>query len=464
MAVRPSVAPVYRPPLSPQRYSEILNLTTVVLLLSAPAWAYMLLFAYPDDNALLAVAFGPPICLLNFLFIVGATKDDAFLRRIAGLGFLAKIAGAGLYMAMMKYLYGWTADCQGYFHFADLAMSDYSARGVLPTLPSYLSSGAIEMLTTIVMIVVGRSFALLTIIFAALSFWGQYFSYRALCIAVPESDKRVGSLLMFFLPTLIFWPATIGKEAVILFGLGMLLYGFARIFRSPGPGAYLLSALGLLIVGIVRPHIAAMILTAGSLAFLLGKNRAGMAGVLSKVLGLPIFLGGTYVVVTEAQQFLNVSDFGQTFTVVHDITQKTTIGGSAIAHASLLTRLISFPFVYFRPFPWEVSSIQAGIAGVEGIALLLIVISARKQIVSMVRAWRSNAYLLFAFFYLLEFAIAYSGAIGNFGIIARQRVMALPLIIVVYAASIAYRAPFPAQSNWTNPQSIKAPSRVGRLR
>ena len=98
-------------------------------------------------------------------------------------------------------------------------------------------------------------------VFAWLSFWGLYFLYRAFQTAIPDGDHRRYALLVFFLPSLVFWPSSIGKEAWMLLGIGLTAFGAAKLLVGSW-GWVLPLAAGLGGTALVRPHVTAMLATA----------------------------------------------------------------------------------------------------------------------------------------------------------------------------------------------------------
>ena len=93
--------------------------------------------------------------------------------------------------------------------------------------------------------------------------------------------------------------------------------------------------------------------------------------------------------------------------------------------------LALFPVLLFRPFLWEVRSLQAAIAGIEALGLMIFVWRRRGLVRSSLRSWRHNAFVLFAWFYTLEFSIMFAGVMTNFGLLARQRVMLIPVAVMI---------------------------------
>jgi hypothetical protein len=87
--------------------------------------------------------------------------------------------------------------------------------------------------------------------------------------------------------------------------------------------------------------------------------------------------------------------------------------------------------VFFRPFPWEADSAQVLIASAEGTAILGLVIASWRRIGAGLRRIR-EPYILMSVIFLLGFLYAFS-QFGNFGILARQRVQALPFLLIFLA-------------------------------
>ena len=86
--------------------------------------------------------------------------------------------------------------------------------------------------------------------------------------------------------------------------------------------------------------------------------------------------------------------------------------------------------VLFRPLPIEADSTQALIASLEGAFLLILAVVRFRWIVAALMSIRRRAYVAFAFVYVAMFIVAYS-SIANFGILARQRVQVLPVMLVL---------------------------------
>lgn len=92
----------------------------------------------------------------------------------------------------------------------------------------------------------------------------------------------------------------------------------------------------------------------------------------------------------------------------------------------------AFVSVFFRPFPWEVSNAQNLLAGLEGLALIAGLVASFQRLRSIPKLIFRRPIAIFAIAYIAMFTVAFAN-IGNFGILARQRTQALPLIVLLMA-------------------------------
>ena len=68
--------------------------------------------------------------------------------------------------------------------------------------------------------------------FSWLSFGGRLLMWRALKHAVPETDHKTRLVLLLFVPSLVSWHGTIGKEPLMMLVLGWSLTGLPCWFRA----------------------------------------------------------------------------------------------------------------------------------------------------------------------------------------------------------------------------------------
>lgn len=410
---------------------RLLNSISLGLMLLAPAWIYALFHSTALYDSTSSYFLVPLILLANLAIVFRCTQQAPFLRRVMVMGLWAKLAATGAYLAMAFRVYNAASDNLHYFYQGLVYAGDVSWNGHWPLLVPIWSANSIYMLTGALVVALGTALPAISFIFALVSFWAEYLFYLALVRAFPEADQKSAALLLFLFPSLVFWPACIGKDAVIAFFLALAVYGFALMSHRITPRAVILFVLGLAGTTVIRPHVAAMVSIAALLPFLLGRSRRGLVG-LSRIVFAPVLILVSLYMAWRAQDFLQMESFSQAGRVMQRVGVDNNLGGSAFqGKASLASRALAAPVLFFRPFPWEAQSATSIIAAGEGLLLLWLVVRRRRQLMTTLRRWRSNPFAASMILFVIEFCLIYSAAVTNFGLLARQRVMALPMVLML---------------------------------
>lgn len=405
--------------------------------LVALAWA----MTYRDYDVWGSMVVAPALILLTLPLAkrVARAESDPRLRVIILLALLLKLVAAIVRYAVAFRVYDGVADATGYIDYGQQLAESYRG-GVVSGLdlgPGGAGTGFVRVISGLVFTIIGPTGIGAFLVFSWLGFWGLYFFYRAFRLSVPDGDHRRYALLVFFLPSLLFWPSSIGKEAWMMLTLGLSAYGVARVLAHRR-GGYLLLAAGLAGAGMVRPHLSLLVAAALAVAYILRRPRTVSAlGPVVKLLGLVTVGAVLALTVRQTEAFFGVQDEGATaVTDVLDETAKNTAQGGSEFDAPNARSLGEVPSaivaVLFRPFPFEAHNIQARIASLEGVALLALFALSWPRLRSIPRHLRSHPYVAFAVVFAVLFCVAFS-SIGNFGILTRQRVQLLPLAVVALA-------------------------------
>ncbi len=115
------------------------------------------------------------------------------------------------------------------------------------------------------------------LVYSFIGFWGLFLFHRAARIGLPEGSQRRYALLVFFLPSLVFWPSSIGKEAVMMLSLGLCALRSGADPRASGLGVDLPGA-GVGLGYMVRPHVPVVVLAALAVAVVFRRRRSRAAG------------------------------------------------------------------------------------------------------------------------------------------------------------------------------------------
>jgi hypothetical protein len=421
--------------------STVVSVVGGICLLTAPLWIYLLLFpegyGYATGIFVLFVALA-----VNGALILHASRDDGEVRRIMMVGFFLKLAGAACYLTLMLHYYH-GGDLFSYYNWgSEIAKNirEYGEIGALQGEMAFNSHTAWNG-TVFLIIFTGGLFSLMgptltgaIIIFSSFAYWGSYFFWKGFTRAFPQADRYLAATLLFLMPSLVFWSATLGKDAMMYFFIGLVTYGLCVALYGAKSRAVLAMSVGLLGVGVIRPHIASILALTLFVVFLVSKNRAGFAGLLSRIALIPLLLVGTFYATSSAKQKLGINEREGAEQVASSWSSVTSQGGSGFEAGSLTKRLILSPALAFRPFPWEVNSLQTALASAEGTFLLVLLWGHRRSLKRSVMQWRSDPFVTFILLFSLETSAALASAFSNFGLLARERVMFTPLLILLIPA------------------------------
>ncbi len=305
-----------------------------------------------------------------------------------------------------------------------------------------VGTGFIEIVTGAVYTVTGASKLAGFFVFSWFGFVGLFLFYRAFRIAFPEGDARLYGLLVFFLPSLLFWPSSIGKESWMMLNLGLMAYGTARILdrRHWGMIALIIGGFG---TAMVRPHVTLIGMVSLFAAYLLRPaSKRSILGPVAKIAMLAVLAVGVVAAASQMQTLfgVNVLDQGGAEEVLNTANKQSNQGGSeyeAVRPTSPIGAVQAGIAVVFRPWPYEAQNAQALLGSLEGVVLLALILTSLRRLASVPRAMLRRPYVAYALLFSLFFAYAFS-SIGNFGILSRQRVQLYPLLVVVLCVPVGF--------------------------
>jgi len=222
------------------------------------------------------------------------------------------------------------------------------------------------------------------LVFSWLGFWGLYLFDRAFALAVPEGRSHDYRHFLFLLPSLNFWTATVGKEPLIVLGLGVAAHGSARALSDHRRFARSQAALGAGFAALLRAQAG------GRLGFSIGKE-------------------------------------------VRDAGERSFLGDSRFrAPAVRSTR--SAPkiaaSVLFRPHLLEAHNRQAMVAALETSFLALLTLRRARWLAAALRSMPRQPYVAGAVAGSATL-IAYMSRVANFGMLVRQRASVWPFYAVL---------------------------------
>ncbi|HEX8363235.1 MAG TPA: hypothetical protein VF613_24160 [Longimicrobium sp.] len=226
------------------------------------------------------------------------------------------------------------------------------------------------------------SYHAMKVSFAFIGLLGVYFFYRGIVLALGRDELRMLLILGLF-PSILFWSSILGKDPVVLLGIGVYAYGvmgWSRRMRWP----YLLAvAVGIWLATMIRVW-AAPILLAPLILAIPGQIR----GVGRKT---------AFVLVSSLVLAASVARFAESFGMetMQDLYSTTnaqsrawagggsgqTINAQFTGPVSMLKFMPIGAFTaLFRPLPGEVMNPFGLLAGLESALLLGLVVLALKRV------------------------------------------------------------------------------------
>ncbi|NUN06073.1 MAG: hypothetical protein HUU57_09955, partial [Bdellovibrio sp.] len=246
-----------------ERHLSSLNLLSLIFFIMAFAWLV------PTAEWIPALAY------LAFLILIGKflyeqvlkPHDPTFSPSLFFLAFMVKILGGVSRYWMVLDLYGRGDALRYHWEGQELAASfagfDFSVLGDIQTGTATMSA-VTGLLYTFLPVSLFGSF----LFFAALAFAGSLLCYCGFRVAFPQTNPNLYRILMFFLPSVFFWPSSLGKDAWIFFGSGFVAYGLVKFTRLNQLSGLITLGIGLALIGLIRPHISAFMMLSLAVAYL----------------------------------------------------------------------------------------------------------------------------------------------------------------------------------------------------
>lgn len=384
---------------------------------------------WPGMSVYLAVVLG----LMLLLYTKGIKPvDPGFSGTLFALAVVAKLVGSTVRFWILTDVYDSGGDALTYFGQGQI-LADYYRDFDFSPWTWYVHGGEG---TTAMIKLVGFLYAILPpnlpgsfFLYATLAFAGAVFFYRAVLIASSDDLYKTYRWFIFFLPSILFWPASLGKDAWIFFCSGLATYGWVLYGSRQRVGGLFLAGLGLFLVNFIRPHTAAFLAIGMAFSFFLTVTNR-VRSIIVWLVGGAIVLGLTVVLINSSADFLRLEDLSvETIEEFYAEQQvRTTGGGSSYETVNVFTPgglAVGLISVLARPFPWEAHNAQALVASLETLVWLGFCALRYKAFIRNLMAMRTNPATSYALAYSVIMLLALT-SLGNFGLIARQRVMVLP--------------------------------------
>jgi hypothetical protein len=256
--------------------------------------------------------------------------------------------------------------------------------------------------------------------------------------------------LIVFLPSASFWSAAIGKDSIAFMATGLALWAALDLKKRN-----LLMAFSILVMFMVRPHIAGIMVLALSVSYVSQSNRS----LASRSLLIVAASGLAALAVPFAINYAGLSQVSPeavgTYIEQRQSYNQSGGGGVDISSMSLPMQLFTY---LFRPLPFEARSIYQFAASLDNVVLLVVFLMG-------VFRWKNRKYKsesenrLFLILFSVGCWTVLALTTANLGISVRQKWMFLPMIFYLLVSVLGRTKPRGAGNAFLAPRQ-EAPHKL----
>lgn len=316
---------------------------------------------------------------------------------------------------------------------ADSSM--YYRTAVGPDLNFGFGTRFIEWFTQQLYVVFQASYLDFFLLFHISGFVGLCFLYRTVLEIIfrPASIRvKRATLILFFLPGIHFWTSAIGKDSIIFGGITLVLWSLlhtkSRLFG-------LLA--GLLIIFIVRPHVAVILLGAIALARLWSHGTALPWRIFGSLAVLAVFA----VALPFTMEYVKLSSLDPEFVSLYIQKRQSynLLGGTGVDIGSYSFPLKVFTYLY-RPLFFDAASLFGIVVSLENLILFLgSIMLFSSHFYKVLKLHTKSFFIRTNFFFFLFSTCIFSLVTANLGIAIRQKTMLIPSLFILILSTYSLK-------------------------
>lgn len=373
--------------------------------------------------------------IISIALRVPSERDESWLPSLVVGAFFLKLLGSGARWWVLVDTYDGAGDSFAY-HSRALEIADVWRRFDVPQIQVGSSGTTFATRVTGLLYAPHEPSSILGgfFIFATLAFLGQLLLYLAFRRAQPDSRLKLYAVGVLMLPSLVFWPSSVGKESLMIFFIGIAAYGVANLFADYRVRWVPVIVLGTAAAAGIRLHVAALFAAAGAAAVFLTRRPAAPSARVRRLVMLGLAGMAVVLLVTLTSETFGIDPDGTDIDPFLDEIQRRTQQGGSAVEGEAVRDIFAIPDatmrVLFRPLPNEATSIQAYLSAFESVLILAVIVWRFPTMLRAARQIRRKPYLLFSLAFVIGFVITFS-AIFNLGILARQRTQAMPFLLAL---------------------------------
>jgi hypothetical protein len=272
------------------------------------------------------------------------------------------------------------------------------------------------------------SFSLLSsfLFFNIIGFVGLLFFLNCLKVAAYNKNQFITKVIyiIVFLPSISFWSSSVGKDSISFLAIALAMWAALKLNKR-----LLAMIISIMLMFVVRPHIAGMMLMALTLAVILENYNSTSKKIF---LGTLLFIIAL-ILIQFSLGYVGLNDgFSlEAFKAYVELRQSYNMegdGGIDISNLSLPEQMFAY---MFRPTIFEVNSIFSLAAAIDNLILLLLFVIGGYRILRGARSHLEES-RVFMWTYSLIAWMVLAMTTANMGIAIRQKWMFAPCLIFLF--------------------------------
>ena len=283
----------------------------------------------------------------------------------------------------------------------------------------------------------GLTIEVLFLVFATISFKGLLLYFEL--IGIDNLSEKNNLLLLFYLtPSFHFWTSFLGKEALLLWLMVLVLKKIK--FKKYDWKFALIGG----IIFMIRPHVFLILLLGLGILFLMDETKSKkvkrnwiLITMVSFLVMLPVFMKFFLKIDT-----LNSASIQAYITDFISTTSNRGTTAISLTETTIFTR-IGYLLVMPLPFLYEIKNSLQLIVSIENIYFVLVILGSVYYVVKQKMKWsRLTNELRFALISGVLLMILFASYLYNLGLGNRMRIMFFPYLFYFLISTVDYSLKF----------------------
>ncbi|WP_300437999.1 hypothetical protein [Christiangramia sp.] len=282
----------------------------------------------------------------------------------------------------------------------------------------------------------GFTYEMMMLLFTWIGYWGFVFGFLFFKENIKQKVmvfKKIDLLtLILFFPNMHFWSASLGKGALIFFGLMLFAFSFSK--PTNRKWGLIISSI---LVFAIRPHMFLLLYAGGLYGLYFGKNLISKG---NKIIGGVFVLAGLFLIQDKILAVVNLNNSSNIWSDFLAFSSKrsedlsSATSGVNMAGYNLPEKIFTF---WFRPLFLDAPGFLGVIVSIENFIYLLLFGKILK--LNFFKFWKkapSHVKSCMMIFILTSYAMTFF--MSNLGIMIRQKTMIMYFMFFVIYYFLAY--------------------------